>query len=106
MIARVRGRGKSRSSGMLGGLDEHTDAVMPVGHHARAGGGPAHTMSDDIPDVRVAGRVGRWTFLLAARGVRGSSGCVRSLPAHSPRAGASCVLSERVRVRRPRTGRW
>lgn len=52
-------RGKPRPLGMLGGLDEHTDAVMFVGYHARAGGGPAvlaHTMSDDILDVRVAGR--------------------------------------------------
>ncbi|MFJ5725277.1 M55 family metallopeptidase [Streptomyces sp. NPDC093149] len=32
---------------------------------------------------------GRRAFPLAARDVRGSSGCVRSLPAHSPRAGAS-----------------
>ncbi|MFF2958578.1 M55 family metallopeptidase [Streptomyces sp. NPDC057963] len=52
-------RGKPRPLGMLGGLDEHTDAVMLIGYHARAGGGPAvlaHTMSDDILDVRVAGR--------------------------------------------------
>ncbi|MFF8914985.1 M55 family metallopeptidase [Streptomyces sp. NPDC015032] len=52
-------RGKPRSLGMLGGLDEHIDAVMLVGYHARAGSGPAvlaHTMSDDILDVRVAGR--------------------------------------------------
>lgn len=52
-------RGKPRPLGMLGGLDEHTDAVMFVGYHARAGGGPAvlaHTMSDAILDVRVAGR--------------------------------------------------
>jgi D-amino peptidase len=44
-------RGKPRPLGMLGGLDEHTDAVLLVGYHARAGGGPAvlaHTMSDDI----------------------------------------------------------
>ncbi|ADI03135.1 D-aminopeptidase [Streptomyces bingchenggensis BCW-1] len=52
-------RGKPRPMGMLGGLDEHTDAVMFVGYHARAGGGPAvlaHTMSDAILDVRVGGR--------------------------------------------------
>ncbi|MEO3810967.1 M55 family metallopeptidase [Sphaerisporangium sp. B11E5] len=52
-------RGKPRPLGMLGGLDEHTDAVLLVGYHARAGGGPAvlaHTMSDSILDVRVAGR--------------------------------------------------
>jgi D-amino peptidase len=52
-------RGKPRPLGMLGGLDEHTDAVMFVGYHARAGRGPAvlaHTMSDAILDVRVAGR--------------------------------------------------
>ncbi|MEV6042238.1 M55 family metallopeptidase [Streptomyces xanthochromogenes] len=52
-------RGKPRPLGMLGGLDEHTDAVMLIGYHARAGGGPAvlaHTMSDAILDVRVGGR--------------------------------------------------
>ncbi|MGO4747204.1 M55 family metallopeptidase [Streptomyces sp. 2MCAF27] len=52
-------RGKPRPLGMLGGLDEHTDAVMLIGYHARAGGGPAvlaHTMNDGILDVRVAGR--------------------------------------------------
>ncbi|WP_059008838.1 M55 family metallopeptidase [Streptomyces specialis] len=52
-------RGRPRPLGMLGGLDEHTDAVLFVGYHARAGGGPAvlaHTMSDAILDVRVAGR--------------------------------------------------
>lgn len=52
-------RGKPRPTGMLGGLDEHTDAVMFVGYHARAGGGPAvlaHTMSDAVLDVRVGGR--------------------------------------------------
>ncbi|MFE1963164.1 M55 family metallopeptidase [Streptomyces sp. NPDC059479] len=52
-------RGKPRPLGMLGGLDEHTDAAMLIGYHARAGGGPAvlaHTMSDSILDVRVAGR--------------------------------------------------
>ncbi|MFE7125550.1 M55 family metallopeptidase [Streptomyces sp. NPDC057617] len=52
-------RGKPRPLGMLGGLDEHTDAAMFIGYHARAGGGPAvlaHTMSDSILDVRVAGR--------------------------------------------------
>lgn len=41
------------------GLDERTDAVMFVGYHARAGGGPAvlaHTMSDAVLDVRVGGR--------------------------------------------------
>ncbi|WP_328908277.1 M55 family metallopeptidase [Streptomyces sp. NBC_00234] len=52
-------RGKPRPLGMLGGLDEHTDALMLVGYHARAGGGPAvlsHTMNGEILDVRVAGR--------------------------------------------------
>jgi D-amino peptidase len=52
-------RGKPRPLGMLTGLDEHTDAVLFVGYHARAGAGPAvlaHTVSDDILDVRVAGQ--------------------------------------------------
>ncbi|MBB5630239.1 M55 family metallopeptidase [Sphaerisporangium krabiense] len=52
-------RGRPRPLGMLGGLDENTGAVLLVGYHARAGGGPAvlaHTMSGDILDVRVAGR--------------------------------------------------
>lgn len=52
-------RGKPRPLGMLGGLDEQTDAVLLVGYHARAGGGPAvlaHTMNDGILDVCVAGR--------------------------------------------------
>ncbi|MGY0059072.1 M55 family metallopeptidase [Streptomyces sp. LZ34] len=52
-------RGKPRPLGMLGGLDEHTDAVLFVGYHARAGVGPAvlaHTMSDAILDVRMVGR--------------------------------------------------
>ncbi|WP_422740163.1 M55 family metallopeptidase [Micromonospora sp. WMMD729] len=52
-------RGRPRALGMLAGLDEHTDAVMFIGYHARAGAGPAvlaHTMSDAILDVRVAGR--------------------------------------------------
>jgi D-amino peptidase len=52
-------RGKPRLLGMLAGLDEDTDAVLFVGYHARAGDGPAvlaHTMSDNILDVRVAGR--------------------------------------------------
>ncbi|MFI7316852.1 M55 family metallopeptidase [Streptomyces venezuelae] len=52
-------RGKPRPLGMLGGLDQQTDAVLLVGYHARAGGGPAvlaHTMNDGILDVRVAGR--------------------------------------------------
>lgn len=52
-------RGKPRPLGMLGGLDEDTDAVILVGYHARAGGGPGvltHTMSGEILDVRVAGR--------------------------------------------------
>ncbi|WP_203184033.1 M55 family metallopeptidase [Streptomyces pratensis] len=51
-------RGKPRPLGMLGGLDEQTDAVLLVGYHARAGDGPAvlaHTMNDGILDVRVAG---------------------------------------------------
>ncbi|MGC5321823.1 M55 family metallopeptidase [Micromonospora arida] len=52
-------RGKPRPLGMLAGLDEHTDAVLFVGYHARAGAGPAvlaHTISDATLDVRVAGR--------------------------------------------------
>ncbi|UED85717.1 M55 family metallopeptidase [Streptomyces profundus] len=52
-------RGKPRPLGMLGGLDESTDALLLVGYHARAGRGPAvlaHTMNDGILDVRVAGR--------------------------------------------------
>ncbi|MEU8087624.1 M55 family metallopeptidase [Micromonospora sp. NPDC049101] len=52
-------RGTPRPLGMLAGLDEHTDALLPVGYHARAGAGPAvlaHPMSDAILDVRVAGR--------------------------------------------------
>ncbi|MFF8505137.1 M55 family metallopeptidase [Streptomyces anulatus] len=52
-------RGKPRPLGMLGELDGQTDAVLLVGYHARAGGGPAvlaHTMNDGILDVRVAGR--------------------------------------------------
>jgi D-amino peptidase len=52
-------RGKPRPLGMLAGLDERTDAVLFVGYHARAGAGPAvlaHTISDAILDVRVAGR--------------------------------------------------
>ncbi|MFF0223639.1 M55 family metallopeptidase [Streptomyces sp. NPDC004629] len=52
-------RGRPRPLGMLGGLDEHTDALLLVGYHARAGRGPAvlaHTMNDGILDVRVAGR--------------------------------------------------
>ncbi|MDI3342687.1 M55 family metallopeptidase [Streptomyces sp. AJ-1] len=52
-------RGKPRPLGMLGGVDERTDAVLFVGHHVRAGAGPgvlAHTMSDALLDVRVDGR--------------------------------------------------
>ncbi|MEU4402562.1 M55 family metallopeptidase [Micromonospora orduensis] len=52
-------RGNPRPLGMLAGLDEHTDAVLFIGYHAQAGAGPAvlaHTMSDAILDVRVAGR--------------------------------------------------
>lgn len=52
-------RGKPRPLNMVGGLDAHTDAVLFVGYHARAGEGPAvlaHTMSGDILDVRVEGR--------------------------------------------------
>ncbi|WP_018569698.1 M55 family metallopeptidase [Streptomyces sp. PsTaAH-124] len=52
-------RGKPRPLGMLGGLDEDTDALLLIGYHARAGRGPAvlaHTMNDGILDVRVAGR--------------------------------------------------
>ncbi|MEK8105431.1 M55 family metallopeptidase [Micromonospora sp. M12] len=40
-------------------MDENTDAVLLIGYHARAGAGPAvlaHTISDAILDVRVAGR--------------------------------------------------
>ncbi len=39
-------RGKPRPLGMLGGIDERTDAVLFVGYHVRAGAGPgvlAHT---------------------------------------------------------------
>ncbi|MFE4512851.1 M55 family metallopeptidase [Kitasatospora sp. NPDC056783] len=52
-------RGKPRPLGMLGGLDDRTDALLLVGYHARPGRGPAvlaHTMNDGILDVRVAGR--------------------------------------------------
>ncbi|WP_328654342.1 M55 family metallopeptidase [Micromonospora sp. NBC_00330] len=52
-------RGKPRPLGMLAGLDEQTDAVLLIGYHARAGAGPAvlaHTISDAVLDVRVAGR--------------------------------------------------
>ncbi|MCO6693109.1 MULTISPECIES: M55 family metallopeptidase [Streptomyces] len=52
-------RGKPRPLGMLGGVDERTDAVLFVGYHVRAGAGPgvlAHTMSDALLDVRVDGR--------------------------------------------------
>ncbi|MFE1149576.1 M55 family metallopeptidase [Streptomyces albidoflavus] len=52
-------RGKPRPLGMLGGIDERTDAVLFVGYHVRAGTGPgvlAHTMSDALLDVRVDGR--------------------------------------------------
>lgn len=52
-------RGKPRPLGMLGGLDEETDAVMFVGYHGRAGSGPAvlaHTMNLGLLDVRIAGR--------------------------------------------------
>ncbi|MEU3958649.1 M55 family metallopeptidase [Streptomyces buecherae] len=52
-------RGKPRPLGMLAGLDGSTEAVLLVGYHGRAGAGPAvlaHTMSDAVLDVRVAGR--------------------------------------------------
>ncbi|MEU7372994.1 M55 family metallopeptidase [Streptomyces albidoflavus] len=52
-------RGKPRPSGMLGGIDGRTEAVLFVGYHVRAGAGPgvlAHTMSDALLDVRVDGR--------------------------------------------------
>ncbi|MFD8121219.1 M55 family metallopeptidase [Streptomyces albidoflavus] len=54
-------RGKPRPLGMLGGIDERTDAVLFVGYHVRAGAGTgpgvlAHTMSDALLDVRVDGR--------------------------------------------------
>ncbi|MFI9053307.1 M55 family metallopeptidase [Streptomyces sp. WAC00303] len=52
-------RGKPRALNMLAGLDEETDAALFVGYHVRAGEGPgvlAHTMNDEILDVRVAGR--------------------------------------------------
>lgn len=69
-------RGKPRPLGMLGGLDERTDAVLFVGYHARAGTGPAvlaHTMSDGLLDVRVAGRsVGEIGLNAAMAGHRGA----------------------------------
>jgi D-amino peptidase len=52
-------RGRPRPLGMLGGLDERTDAVMFVGYHARVGAGPAvlaHTMSDGVLSARLNGR--------------------------------------------------
>jgi D-amino peptidase len=52
-------RGKPRPLGMLAGLNDDTDAVLLVGYHARAGGGPAvlaHTIGDAVLDVRLAGR--------------------------------------------------
>lgn len=52
-------RGKPRPLGMLAGLDDDTDAVLLIGYHARAGGGPAvlaHTISDAVLDVRLNGR--------------------------------------------------
>ncbi|RSM70894.1 aminopeptidase [Actinoplanes sp. ATCC 53533] len=52
-------RGRPRPLGMLAGLNDDTDAVLMVGYHARAGGGPAvlaHTIGDAVLDVRLAGR--------------------------------------------------
>ncbi|MFI1187215.1 M55 family metallopeptidase [Streptomyces californicus] len=52
-------RGKPRALNMLAGLDEATDAALFVGYHVRAGEGPgvlAHTMNDQILDVRVSAR--------------------------------------------------
>ncbi|MEU7905487.1 M55 family metallopeptidase [Actinoplanes sp. NPDC049118] len=52
-------RGRPRPLGMLAGLDDDTDAVLFVGYHARAGGGPAvlaHTIGDGVLDVRFGGR--------------------------------------------------
>jgi D-amino peptidase len=52
-------RGRPRPLGMLAGLDDATDAVLFIGYHARAGGGPAvlaHTINDAVLDVRVDGR--------------------------------------------------
>lgn len=52
-------RGKPRPWGMMHGLRPDTDALLLVGYHGRAGSGPAvlaHTMSDAILDIRVAGR--------------------------------------------------
>jgi D-amino peptidase len=44
---------------MLAGLDDDTDAVLFVGYHGQAGSGPAvfaHTMSEQVLDVRFDGR--------------------------------------------------
>ncbi|MGL5826091.1 MAG: M55 family metallopeptidase [Nocardioides sp.] len=65
-------RGGPRPWGMLHGLDDDTDAVLLVGYHGRAGTGPgvlAHTVSDAILDIRVAGRaVGEIGLNAAAAG--------------------------------------
>ncbi|MEU4530606.1 M55 family metallopeptidase [Micromonospora ureilytica] len=46
-------RGKPRPLGMLAGLDEHTDAVLLVGYHARAGAGPAVLAHSRLPGRRL-----------------------------------------------------
>ncbi|WP_033338541.1 M55 family metallopeptidase [Catenuloplanes japonicus] len=69
-------RGRPRPLGMLGGLDESTDAVMFVGYHARAGAGPAvlaHTMSDGVLSARMNGRTfGEIGFNAAMAGHHGA----------------------------------
>ncbi|MFG3418386.1 M55 family metallopeptidase [Micromonospora sp. NPDC048063] len=52
-------RGRPRPLGMLAGIGDGVDAVLFVGYHARAGGGPAvlaHTISDAVLAVRLDGR--------------------------------------------------
>jgi len=69
-------RGRPRPLGMLAGLDDDTDAVLFIGYHARAGGGPAvlaHTISDAVLDVRLDGRsVGEIGLNAAMAGFHGA----------------------------------
>lgn len=69
-------RGQPRPLGMLAGLDDDTDAVLFVGYHARAGGGPgvlAHTIGAGILDVRLDGRpVGEIGLNAALAGFHGA----------------------------------